>query len=354
MSLSSRHRPGGFTLIELLVVIAIIAILIGLLLPAVQKVRAAAARAQCSNNLKQLGIAIHSYNDTNRALPYNYQLIGVNAWEAVGINYFILPYIEQDALYRQFQIPATARPGQPVGQAIGDAGMWSVAYNGPMQVRLATFICPSSERATPASVVSWGGPGANYAWCSGSSVATVWAGNAFNGMFAYQVERGIQYVKDGLSNTIMASEILSGSGATSGSGRFPNDVFYTNDSYFNSIVNQSFPTLAELQIIGNQARTSPSGVRGNNGSMWAWYAAAQSTFNTAAPPNWEFPSAGGNCCPGGAHDWSWGIIPPRSNHTGGVNALFGDGSIRFLSETVALTTFQLLGNASDRQVIPNY
>jgi len=354
MTLSPRKPRPGFTLIELLVVIAIIAILIGLLLPAVQKVREAAARSQCQNNLKQLGIAIHSYNDANRgAVPFNYQRIGVNAWEAVGINYFILPFIEQDNLKRQFFIPANSPPGQNVG---GDATMWTNSQ-AAFRTRVATFICPSSERAPASPSHGWGGPGSNYAWCSGSSVHTVWAGTTFNGMFAYQAERQLLDAKDGLSNTIMCSEILSGSGRASPSGVYPNDVFYTgSDADFTSLstTDREFPSLAQITAIGTKARSAPAGTRGNNGTLWAWYAAAQSTFNTAAPPNWEYPSTGGNCCPGGAHDWSWGIIPPRSNHSGGVNAAMGDGSVRFITDGINLRTFQLLGHRNDRIPVPNF
>lgn len=114
------RKPKGFTLIELLVVIAIIAILIGLLLPAVQKVREAAARAKCSNNLKQLGLAMHSYHDVFRIFPRNYTRIGTNAWEAVSVNFLLLPYVEQTALFQNcnsLQIPqwAMALLGQTIG-----------------------------------------------------------------------------------------------------------------------------------------------------------------------------------------------------------------------------------------------
>src|SRR5581483_8189806 len=90
----------GFTLIELLVVIAIIAILIALLVPAVQKVREAGARSTCSNNLKQLGVAMHSFHDLHGKFPRNYLQVGGNVWEALSANYFLLPFIEQDTLYK--------------------------------------------------------------------------------------------------------------------------------------------------------------------------------------------------------------------------------------------------------------
>ena len=339
--MSPSFRRRGFTLIELLVVIAI---LIGLLLPAVQKVREAAARMKCSNNLKQLGLASHSYHDVNNKFPRDYfQQVGGNVWEATSANVSLLPYIEQGNLYDQFQANKTN---------------WGNTYN-LMNTKLSTFLCPSSppspQRGTHPQ--GWDGPGGNYGWSTGSSYEVVWAGNNgnnFNGMIAYQVDRRMADTTDGLSNTLLASEMLPGSGATGSAGKYPFDIFYTGNSAFNSIANRDFPTAAELTTIGTIAKSSPIGYKSNNGAMWAWYAAGHSSLNTAATPNWQFPSAGGDCCPGGAHDWGQGILPPRSMHTGGVNALLGDGSVRFIPNSIDLLTFQRLGNRNDGQVVGNF
>jgi prepilin-type N-terminal cleavage/methylation domain-containing protein len=352
-----RGRGRGFTLIELLVVIAIIAILIGLLLPAVQKVREAAARMSCSNNLKQLGLAMHSYHDANNFFPANQQQVGVQVWEAVSANYWLLPYIEQGNLFNAAVLPPNAPPQGRVAAGSGNGTNWSNFYWNMMNVRINTFICPSSPPAPTRGTNNngWDGPGSNYGWNYGSRLFANWDGQ-MNGMIQQARTQKMANVTDGLTNTVMASELLSGSNATqqAGPGRYPFDIFYVGDSLFNSASNQTWPTLADLNAIGSAALNAPVGLKTNNGTMPLWYPAGQSAFNSAAPPNWQFPSAGGNCCPGGAHDWGRGVIPARSMHTGGVNAVLGDGSVRFIRNSVDLLTWQRLGHCSDGQVLGDF
>jgi prepilin-type N-terminal cleavage/methylation domain-containing protein len=334
-----RIGARGFTLVELLVVIAIIGILVALLLPAIQAAREAARRSQCSNNVKQLAVAMHNFHDSHKKFPRNYRQVGGNAWEAVGANYHLLPFIEQAALFDEGE----SRPTD-----------WNWFRNTLMNTPIQGFRCPSALPAPTSHPNGWTGPGTNYGWSTGSSIQTVWGANNFNGMFAYQFDRTMAGVIDGLSNTVMLSEFLSGSGMSGATGMYPYDILYTNNGLFTSVANQNFPTEAELVAIGSQAQNSPSGVRSNNGTLWAWYAAAQCTLTTAAPPNWAYPSAGGDCCPGGAHDWGYGIIPPRSLHPGGVNAAMGDASVRFINNSINVLLFQRLGHRSDGHAIGNF
>lgn len=336
----SRSRDA-FTLVELLVVIAIIGVLIALLLPAVQQAREAARRSQCVNNLKQLALAMHNFHDTNNTFPKN--TYGPNAgvswsgWHLFSANYKILPFIEQENLYDQFDLNGT----------------WGANQSGPMNVSLAAFKCPSSPPAPDSATISWGGPGSNYGWSSGSSPYTAHSCTRANcnGMITTKDETKMADVTDGLSNTIFVSEFLSGDG-NGGTPRYPFDILYTgDDSPYNSIADKNFPTQAEIDAIGQQVESGASGERSNNGTLWAWYSHGQSIMNTATPPNWRYPSSGGNCCPGGAHDWGRGFIGARSMHPGGVNAAMGDGSVRFVPETVDLLTWQRLGNARDGQVV---
>jgi prepilin-type N-terminal cleavage/methylation domain-containing protein len=199
-------RRRGFTLIELLVVIAIIAILIGLLLPAVQKVREAAARVQCQNNLKQMALALHSYHDVNKTFPWGHQ---DSTYYSLPWAVFILPYLEQDNLYRLFD--TTKNFYDPTNQ-------------GPQaQTRVAVYCCPSSPSNGKVFTDTWTAPneiGVNLSWTVSASDYVSTAGVQWGYLTKWYpsypasgagVMQGIRpmsipQITDGTSNTFLVGE----------------------------------------------------------------------------------------------------------------------------------------------------
>src|SRR5688572_27658830 len=188
----------GFTLIELLVVIAIIAVLIGLLLPAVQKVREAASRIRCANNLKQLGLAAHNYHDSQGHFPPG---IGYSPPAANGVfgTYFfhLLPYVEQDPLYQN------SRGTAPFGAPVGPMMLYYPGNKNVYSQRVAVFLCPSDPSVGSDGVVTINGFSFG-ASCYGPN-SLVSGENNFNTnppTFTPQGKTRIADITDGLSNTI--------------------------------------------------------------------------------------------------------------------------------------------------------
>ncbi len=351
MSSHSRIRLA-FTLIELLVVIAIIAVLIGLLLPAVQKVREAAARAKCQNNLKQLGLACHNFEGANQRFPSGYVQYQQTPTPAAGTGYryygstvfaFILPYIEQTALAANW-VYATGAPG---GNGIDvyknqlDSG-GNPTVNAPSATVISTYVCPSDIfkenpvrlTYTGSSLTSYANNAyfaqTSYAGCGGTQGYYPGALSG-DGIFNVTGPQGYPFnlqptrindVGDGLSNTIMFGE------------KFHKDDVY--DSY------TSHTQGYKLGMMGSWGWSA-----GNYGSQILGNGRPYSTSVTTKVLNYTIPAGTTS---------SFNVTNTRvgmfgSGHTGGANFCMGDGSVRFIIDSVNTTGFANLAIRNDGNVI---
>ncbi len=318
------RQRRGFTLIELLVVIAIIAILIALLLPAVQQAREAARRSQCKNSLKQLGLALHNYEETYKAFVYRKGGTGSGPTNNDGnrnrLSGFIglLPFMDQTPLYEQIQAgDATRAPGGPCGWC-----GWSV-----WDVPTPWLQCPSDAGQNLNTRVT------NYVFSVGDTGQNHRDTQNARGMFMYRRCVKIAEVTDGLSNTIMMSEVVRPS--TGGGTRSYSIGAQSQPTIFDGSQQSGFDTVyanpgsCYTAVAGNNLYADPSGVKNRRGSN-AWDGQTEYVgFNTILPPN------GPSCLsPNVNGDSQHGVLPPQSRHPGGVHCLMGDGSVRFVSENI--------------------
>jgi prepilin-type N-terminal cleavage/methylation domain-containing protein/prepilin-type processing-associated H-X9-DG protein len=373
--MSPRIRRA-FTLIELLVVIAIIAVLIALLLPAVQSAREAARRAQCVNNLKQIGLALHNYHSTIDVFPMaaskNPYWSGGDTdaqwcqgrwvgWSAQGL---LLPYLEQKPLYDAANfnwLPSTT---------LGDPGDWSnsTVYSAMISV----FLCPSDPTA---------GPSRSNNYHASIGPTTIESPIDTSGLFAVWKCYGIQSCTDGTSNTIAFSEaivgtntgVFNGAGTSNVGGRYRGQATMdavrpsapaplssaganfcpdpTNGQFLSAFENPAI-ILQGLQNCG-QSFTAGTALATLRGLNWAFGIGGYTYFNTIQTPNNDTLFRGNGCrfdCPTCGLDSAFSY-PATSWHPGGVNVLMADGSVKFIKDSVNRTTWWSLGTRAGGEVI---
>lgn len=323
-------RRKGFTLIELLVVIAIIAILIALLLPAVQKVREAAARMHCQNNLKQIGLALHNYHGVHKGFPCILTTGSSGPTYSTQHSWLVytLPYIEQESVWQSIRFPT--RPiSDPyyTTKNVDNSALGNAVDNNNLpaaQAWIKVFICPSDPNGETREPAAYGGrAGTNYVGNQGTNAR--WR-DQNNGIFGQNKKTRFADITDGTSNTLAVSECLRGD----------YDVSTLQDNYVGIRNVTNAADIATCQ--GHTPNFS------DRGGYWIGGQASNSTFNASRPPNDPRLDCWGP---------SLGVTnyAARSAHSGGVNAAMCDGSVRFFSESTSAMTWAVLGTRNGNEAI---
>jgi prepilin-type N-terminal cleavage/methylation domain-containing protein/prepilin-type processing-associated H-X9-DG protein len=369
-----RSSRAGFTLIELLVVIAIIAVLIALLLPAVQSAREAARRIQCTNNIKQIAIALHAYHTAAGSFPPGSAISGVAAapglyatWEPnMSAQAMMLPYVEQLPVYNALNFNFGAEY---------DLGMNST---GVLTI-IASFLCPSDPNVYKALNIN------SYYFCMGTTTDYMfsppvagganWMGltppvtfTGSTGLFAQAVSSRVEQCLDGTSNTVAIAESLVGDSmatsvwgpAVSPPSKYRGNMVFDADPGDDLIrPHDAFqnPGLV-MTILGKcavmlQTQTTSWDIGSDHGYRWSMGVTGYTLFNSIQTPNDRlFPFSA--CRLDG-----WGTDYPDSGfsygsssaHTGGINVGFADGSVRFIKDSINRTIWWSLGTKAGGEII---
>ncbi len=363
-----RARRSGFTLIELLVVIAIIAVLIALLLPAVQAAREAARRIQCTNNLKQIGLACHNYHQVHNCFPLGVSLnmysLGYwrakNSWSHFGL---LLPFLEQQQVYNAANFNWGVEEGGPGGSLPIDINVTAA------DTQINAFMCPSDPLAGNGGSTSFLNSNdrdtSNYYGCVGATTSlsvpngvdtgTIqfiptgnFPSNESTGMFSFQKVYGLNQCTDGSSNTIAYSEGVVNPANTGPGVRNVgvNNVGMSNNArILNAFTDPNSINAAIVQC--NTAWQSGGSFDNQKGRDWAHGCMTQTLFNTVVTPNkykWTHCSNTGST-----------TMAPFSNansyHPGGVETMMTDGSVKFMKDSIAPNVWWGLGTRNGGEVI---
>jgi prepilin-type N-terminal cleavage/methylation domain-containing protein len=311
------RKRNGFTLIELLVVIAIIGVLLGLLVPAVQKVREAANRMKCQSNLRQIAIGIHNYHDTYHVIPRG----GVASWDQNGNTWgwlaLLLPFIEQDSLYRQANTPADPISAHPKEVAL------------PIPI----YLCPtdpmSNNGANTVDTSIGPGPATAYGYSNYNGVAgSNWGGDP----------DGVGWVPQGYIPvwSKQGTNSASWDGFANGDGMFPwRDVngFLAGQGYL--VPKPDLRSLRLTQITDGTSNTFMVGeVSPVLNVSCTWVHTTDSVATCAIPPNNKLYTS---------DPTNWTMVQSfRSFHTGGLNFAYADASVHFVVDSIALAVYRNL------------
>jgi prepilin-type N-terminal cleavage/methylation domain-containing protein/prepilin-type processing-associated H-X9-DG protein len=314
--MSKNHRPA-FTLVELLVVIAIIGVLVALLLPAVQAAREAARRSQCTNNLKQIGLAMQLYHDAHNELPGGAKSCCWGTWAN-----FILPYLEQG------NFAATWKDGP-----------YATANPAFVQTRIGVYTCPSDTPNAPTITAGIPIPNHNY------------AANYGNTVFSQQDSQGVLFLGAPFGNI---ENWPDGSGQPTGYDRYKARP-YMGQVKFKQISDGLSNTLLASELVQGQQNDLRGRIVGfaDGGAFTAW-----NTPNSSLPDN----MLGGLVCTSPDKDplgepcitiSNPSYLGSRSRHSGGVNSVLADGSVHFYTDEIALQTWRALSTTAGDDLAAN-